>query len=373
MLSVNDFFASQFYSSYSFEANLRISVTFEFMMQSKEILVTGGAGYIGSHTVVELIESGYTPIIVDDFRNSKPFILERLEKISGVKVTAYNIDVCSQVALRAVFEKHTIQGVIHFAADKAVGESVDNPLKYYENNIGGLVSVLKLAEEFEVQNFVFSSSCTVYGTPSNGVVVNEDSELQEPSSPYGRTKSVCEAMIHDVFQSGSNMRFMNLRYFNPVGAHPSSEIGELPIGRPNNLLPFVTQTAAGVYDELIVYGNDYNTEDGTCIRDFIHVVDLADAHVKSITHLEGLNQPIVETLNLGTGKGTSVLEIIHTFEEVSGIQLNWKFGPRRAGDVEAIYADTARAKQVLGWETERTIKDSIVDAWNWEKKIRSEK
>jgi len=342
------------------------------MKETRNILVTGGAGYIGSHTVVELIQRGYNQIIVDDFRNSSSEVIDGIEAIVGTRPVTYELDVTCKSDLSKVFATHDLDGVIHFAAYKAVGESVDHPLMYYRNNVDGLINCLELSEVFGVKNFVFSSSCTVYGQPKESSIVTEDTPIQEANSPYGATKQMCERIISDVHKSGSNLRFLNLRYFNPVGAHPSSHIGELPLGRPNNLLPFVTQTAAGLLNELTVFGNDYNTVDGTCIRDYIHVVDLANAHIKGFQWLELQSGPALETINVGTGHGVSVLEIIHTFEKVSGLQLNWAYGPRRSGDVEQIFADTTKAKNCLGWEAERSVEDAIVDAWNWQKKMGDE-
>lgn len=337
-------------------------------MNTKEILVTGGAGYIGSHTVVELIHSGYTPILVDDYRNSHEKVLQGIYEITGIQVQCYKIDVADKNAMKLVFNAHQFEGIIHFAADKAVGESVHNPLKYYRNNIGGLVTILELALEFHVRNFVFSSSCTVYGEPEGSSVVTEDFPHQDASSAYGATKQMGERILMDVLKSNADLNVLFLRYFNPVGAHPSGAIGELPLGKPNNLLPYVTQTGIGKLEELTVFGNDYNTEDGTCIRDYIHVVDLAKAHVKGIDWLINQATGTYDIINLGTGKGTSVLQIINTFEEVTQTKLNWKFGPRRAGDVEQIYADATRAEKVLGWKSKLTIADAIKDAWNWEQK-----
>ena len=342
------------------------------MEQNEYILVTGGAGYIGSHTVVELIQNGKTPVIVDDFRNADPKILKGVEKIVGQSVICFQIDVCDSQAMRAVFEKYNFVGIIHFAAYKAVGESVDEPLMYYDNNLRGLLVCLSLAEKFGVKNFLFSSSCTVYGEPENSPVVTEESPVLEASSPYGATKQMCERILSDVCKSGADIKVLNLRYFNPIGAHSSSLIGELPSGRPNNLLPYVTQTAFGILEELTVYGNDYNTEDGTCIRDYIHVSDLGEAHVKGLNWLVKQTGSFNEVLNVGTGRGSSVLEIIHTFEKVSGRSLNWKFGERRTGDVEQIYADATKAKKLLNWSTQRTIEDGVRDAWNWELKWRNE-
>ena len=342
------------------------------MKDNRNILVTGGAGFIGSHTVVELINKGFNPVIVDDFRNSEAKVLKGIKAIVGQDPIMRFVDVTNKEQLKAVFEEFSFSGIIHFAAYKAVGESVAKPLAYYRNNIDGLLNCLELAEEFKVLNFVFSSSCTVYGEPKGTKIVTELSETQEANSPYGATKQMCERIISDVHKSGSNLRMLNLRYFNPVGAHPSGNIGELPIGRPNNLIPYITQTAAGLLNELTVYGNDYNTNDGTCVRDYIHVVDLAEAHIKGYEWLNNLSEPRTETINVGTGNGTSVLEIIHTFEKVSNQSLNWKFGPRREGDVEEIFADTSKAQELIGWNADRTIEDAIADAWNWEKKRRDE-
>lgn len=342
------------------------------MKQNEHILVTGGAGYIGSHTVVELIQSGKTPVIVDDFRNADPMILSGIEKIVAQSVICHEIDVCDDEAMLAVFEKYNFEGVIHFAAYKAVGESVEEPLKYYNNNLRGLLVCLNLAEQFGVNNFLFSSSCTVYGEPDNSPIVTEESPVLEPSSPYGATKQMCERILSDISKSGSDIKVLNLRYFNPIGAHSTSLIGELPAGKPNNLLPYVTQTALGILEELTVYGNDYNTIDGTCVRDFIHVSDLANAHVKGLEWLTKQTTSFNEVVNVGTGQGSSVLEIIHTFEKVSNRQLNWKFGERRIGDVEQIYADVTKAKKLLNWSAQRSMEDAVRDAWNWEQKWRNE-
>ena len=336
------------------------------------ILVTGGAGFIGSHTVVELHNAGHTPIIIDNFDNSEKTALQGIKNIIGKDVKCYAQDCRNQAAVEEIIKSENIDGVIHFAAHKAVGESVQNPVKYYENNLTSTLILLKAMRNQGVKNLVFSSSCTVYGEPKGSKIVTELTPGQEANSPYGATKQMCERIISDVNKSGSDMRMLNLRYFNPVGAHPTGDIGELPIGKPNNLLPFVTQTAAGLLDELTVFGNDYNTEDGTCVRDYIHVVDLAQAHIKGYEWLSDLKEPTIETINVGTGNGVSVLEIIHTFEEVSNQTLNWKFGPRRAGDVEQIYADTSKALQLINWKAELSIKDAVKDAWNWQKKLGNE-
>lgn len=339
------------------------------MKNGNEILVTGGAGYIGSHVVVELVKEGYNPIIVDDFRNSSKSVLEGLAQLTGKMPIIHKIDICDQSSLDVVFQMYKFKGIIHFAADKAVGESVSNPLKYYHNNIGGLVSVCQLAQKYKVNNFVFSSSCTVYGEPKGLKEVTEDTPKAEPNSPYGNTKLIGEQILTDVYNSLDDFKVMNLRYFNPVGAHPSSLIGEFPIGRPNNLLPFVTQTAIGKQESLTVFGDDYNTPDGTCIRDYIHVCDLANAHVKALRFLENQDKKCLEAVNIGTGKGTSILQIINMFEDKTGQKLNWKFGKRRPGDVTEIYANAKKAFDLLHWVPKYTIEDAIIHAWDWEKKL----
>ena len=342
------------------------------MNDAKYILVTGGAGYIGSHTVVELYNSGYTPIIVDDFRNSNVSVIEGLEKITNENIIYREIDICDYEAFENVFIEFSFVGAIHFAAYKAVGESVQFPLKYYKNNLLGLINCLELAEKYHVHNFVFSSSCTVYGEPVGIKTVTENSAVQPANSPYGNTKQIGEDIIDDLIKSGSELKILKLRYFNPIGAHSTGLIGELPYGKPNNLLPFVTQTAIGKLKELTVFGNDYNTADGTCIRDYIHVCDLADAHVKSLNWLEKQENNYTDAINIGTGNGTSVLEIIHTFEEVSNMKLNWKFGERRDGDVEEIYANVDKSAKLLNWHPTKTVKEAIIDAWNWELKLNND-
>lgn len=340
------------------------------MTSQKNVLVTGGVGYIGSHTVVELIQKGWNPIIVDDFRCSKKSALAGIERIIGARPTCIEIDICDLSALKSIFEKYDFNHIIHFAAYKAVGESVENPLMYYQNNLIGLTNILSLAEKFEVENFVFSSSCTVYGEPDE-VVVTEETPTKEANSPYGATKQMGERILQDVAQASKILKVLNLRYFNPIGAHKTGEIGELPNGRPNNLLPYVTQVAVGKLDCLSVHGNDYPTEDGTCVRDYIHVCDVADAHVVGLNWLESQPTNTIENLNIGTGKGTSVLEIIHIFERVTGISLNWRFGPRRDGDVVAIYADASKVEKVMGWKAQFTVEDAIRDTWNWEQKLKN--
>ena len=333
---------------------------------SKYVLVTGGAGYIGSHTVVALVENGYTPIILDDFRNANRIVLDGLTKILGFLPEIIEVDVCDDNALRAIFQKYSFEGIIHFAAYKAVGESVQNPLKYYQNNLSGLINILNKMLEFGVKNLVFSSSCTVYGEPMEIKEVSEDSPKNLPSSPYGYTKWIGEQIMEDTFLAHPELCLINLRYFNPVGAHKSSFIGEFPLGKPSNLLPFVTQTAVGKQDFLTVFGNDYPTRDGTCIRDYIHVMDLAEAHVKALAFLEDHKKGCLEAVNIGTGKGTSVLEIISCFEEVSKCKLNWSFGPKREGDVVEIFANCDKASNLLGWKSKLSINDAVIDAWKWE-------
>jgi len=395
----------------------------------KNILVTGGAGYIGSHTVVELVANGFEPIILDNFSNASTSVIERMNELCGKDLTVITGD-CSDADLVAtIFKTHSIQGVIHFAAHKAVGESVDNPLMYYNNNLNGLITVLKTMEQFGVRQFVFSSSCTVYGVPKNGTQVSEETPLETPNSPYGWTKYMGEQIIKDVAKTGSIdavlLRYFNpigahksgiigelpqgvpkngtqvseetpletpnspygwtkymgeqiikdvaktgsidavlLRYFNPIGAHKSGIIGELPQGVPNNIVPYITQTAAGIREQLTVFGSDYPTEDGTCIRDYIHVCDLALAHIKALAVVQ-TNEPAI--FNVGTGKGTSVIELIAAFEKATGNKINWQFGPRRAGDVTAIFARADKAKNELNWEANFSVEEAVSDAWKWEK------
>ena len=339
------------------------------MSGKKYILVTGGAGYIGSHTVVQLVNTGFIPVIVDDLRNANPIVLDGLRAILGFDPIIERIDCCDKAALKGVFQSYPLHGIIHFAADKAVGESVANPLKYYHNNIAGLVNVCELAIAFEVNDVVFSSSCTVYGEPEGIKEVTEEMAGTKAESPYGFTKIIGEHVLKDTQRAFPQLRVINLRYFNPVGAHPSAEIGEFPIGKPNNLLPFITQTAIGKLDRLTIFGNDYPTQDGTCIRDYIHVVDLASAHVAALQFLNQKEGPVLEAINIGTGKGTSVLEMINVFEKVSQHQLKWEFGTRRPGDVIEIYANAEKAEKLLGWKAKLTVEDAVRDAWNWEMKL----
>jgi UDP-glucose 4-epimerase len=333
---------------------------------AKYIVVTGGAGYIGSHTVVSLVENGYIPVILDDFRNANRVVVDGLKTILQAEPIIHEGDICDPSFLASIFEKYKPEAVIHFAAYKAVGESVAEPLKYYQNNISGLVNVLQKMLEFNISNFVFSSSCTVYGEPKGQKEVTEETEKNLPNSPYGYTKWIGEQIIQDVYNANKQLKIINLRYFNPVGAHKSALIGEFPIGRPNNLLPFVTQTAIGKQEILTVFGNDYPTQDGTCVRDYIHVSDLANAHVKAVDFLMGNKSGLLENINIGTGKGTSVKEIIQAFVKETGVVLNWQYGPRREGDVVEIYANASKAEKLLGWKSELTILDAVRDAWNWE-------
>ena len=336
-----------------------------------KILVTGGAGYIGSHTVVELAQAGYEPIIIDDFSNSKESVLAGLRDILGREVKCHDIDCGNADALRQVFEQEgDIQGVIHFAAFKAVGESVQKPLAYFQNNVGSLLTLIAVMKEVGVENLVFSSSCTVYGVPDQ-LPVTEATPTKPASSPYGRTKQMCEDIVHDVAGASDNkQRTILLRYFNPIGAHPSAKIGELPLGVPNNLVPFITQTAAGMRDKLTIFGDTYDTPDGTNIRDYIHVVDLAQAHITAVQRLLDRKAPeAVETFNIGTGHGNSVLEVVKTFEEASGQKLNYIIGPPRPGDVPAIYADATKAAEVLGFKTTTSLRDSLASAWKWQETL----
>ena len=336
-----------------------------------KILVTGGAGYIGSHAVVELAQAGYQPVIIDNFSNSRESALAGIESILGTTVPIYRIDCGDLAALRQVFEaEQDIKGVIHFAAFKAVGESVAKPLAYFQNNVGSLLTLLEVMKESGVENLVFSSSCTVYGIP-DALPVTEATPTKPASSPYGRTKQMCEDVVHDVSAAPDNtLRTILLRYFNPIGAHASAKIGELPLGVPNNLVPFITQTAAGIREKLTIYGNDYDTPDGTNVRDYIHVVDLAKAHVVAVQRLLGRTAAdTVETFNVGTGHGNSVLEVVQTFEKVSGEKLNYSIGPRRPGDVPAIYADATKAEQVLGFKTETSLADSLASSWKWQQTL----
>ena len=336
-----------------------------------KILVTGGLGFIGSHTVVELQNEGFEVVIIDDLSNSSIDVLEGITAITGIKPHFEQLDLKDRSKVEDFFTTHKdIVGIIHFAASKAVGESVQNPLKYYENNINTLVYILKELGKLQQQNFIFSSSCTVYGQ-ADELPVTENAPVKPAESPYGNTKQIGEEIIRDTCKVNPELKGIALRYFNPIGAHPSAEIGELPKGVPQNLVPFITQTAMGLREQLSVFGDDYPTEDGTCVRDYIHVVDLAKAHVVALQRLlQAKNKSNYEVFNLGTGKGSSVLEAIQSFEKVSGQTLNYKIADRRAGDVISAYADTNKANDVLGWKTELTLDDAMASAWKWEQKIR---
>jgi len=340
----------------------------------KKILVTGGTGYIGSHTTVELIEEGFDTIIVDNLYNSEADVVDRIQKITGVRPALEVFDLCDKNKLDNFIKKHQdISAIIHFAAYKAVGESVNKPLDYYRNNLLSLINLMVVMKRYGIPDLVFSSSCTVYGQPEK-LPVNEDAPLQPATSPYGNTKQIGESIIRDTTCSDQNVKAISLRYFNPIGAHPSALIGELPRGIPENLVPYLTQTGYGIREELKVFGDDYDTPDGSCIRDYLHVVDLAKAHVISIKRLiEGKNKKNYEVFNLGTGNGVSVLEAIKSFERISGIKLKYEIVGRRAGDIEKIWADPSFANKELGWKTLSSLDEAMKTAWDWEKMIRSNK
>lgn len=332
-----------------------------------KVLVTGGAGYIGSHTVVELQEKGYDVVIADNLSNSEISVLDGIEKITGIKPDFELMDVCDEEKLDQLFNRYPgIEAVVHFAAFKAVGESVEDPLKYYANNLIGLINVLKQMKKHAIPYLIFSSSCTVYGNPEI-LPVSESSPVQLATSPYGNTKQISEEIIIDSIKAKAISGAVALRYFNPIGAHQSSHIGELPLGVPNNLVPFITQTAIGLREELKVFGNDYNTADGSCVRDYINVVDLAKAHVAALDMLfvKSAKSPFT-VFNIGTGKGVSVIEIIETFEQVTGQKLNYKIANRRSGDVESVWADTKLAEAELGWTAAVSLEETLQSAWNWE-------
>lgn len=336
------------------------------------ILVTGGTGYIGSHTTVELMQAGFDVVIVDNLMNSNVGVLDGIEAIVGRRPDYENIDCVDYVALDKLFEKYAdIEGIIHFAAYKAVGESVEKPLQYYRNNINSLVNLLELMPIHKVKNIVFSSSCTVYGQPDAAhLPVNENAPIQPALSPYGNTKQICEEIIHDTIHATPNINAIILRYFNPIGAHPTALIGELPNGVPNNLLPYVTQTAAGIRPELRIFGNDYDTPDGTCIRDYIDVVDLAKAHVVALKRmLTNKQEGNEEIFNLGTGRGLSVMEIVETFKRVNNVDVPYKIVERREGDIEKVWADPTRANKVLGWKAERNTEDTLRSCWKWQQHL----
>jgi len=337
-----------------------------------KILVTGGCGYIGSHTIVDLIENGFDVISVDNNSRSNPGILEGVEKITGKKIKNYRVDLCNFDDTFAIFQENTnIEGIIHFAAYKSVSESVEKPLSYFENNINSLINILKCVQEFHIPYFVFSSSCTVYGNPDH-IPVTEKTPPKAAESSYGYTKQMGEQIINE-FSKSTPVQSILLRYFNPVGAHPSIHIGEMPIGKPQNLVPAITQTAAGILPKLTVFGDDYDTRDGSCLRDYIHVSDIANAHTLALQYLmNGKTNARCEVFNLGTGLGVTVLEAIRSFEKVSNVKLNYEIGPRRAGDVVAIYANNDLARQKLGWAPKYTLDEMMLTAWLWEQKLKAD-
>lgn len=335
-----------------------------------KILVTGGTGYIGSHTTVELQQAGYEVIIIDNLTNSNINVLDGIEHITGIRPEFIQGDVTDINTLKKLFEEHPgIKGIINFAASKAVGESVEKPLLYYRNNLVSLLNLLECMPKYGVEGIVFSSSCTVYGEPDVNPI-DESAPIKPATSPYGNTKQISEEIITDVIRSGAPIKSILLRYFNPVGAHPTAEIGELPLGVPQNLIPYLTQTAAGIRKQLTVFGNDYNTPDGSCIRDFIDVVDLAKAHVIAMKRmLDNKDTDSVEIFNLGTGRGLSVLELIESFERATGVKVPHVIGPRREGDIEKIWAEPRKANEVLGWKADTPIDDTMRNAWRWQCKI----
>lgn len=336
------------------------------------ILVTGGTGFIGSHTTVELQQAGYNVVIVDNLSNSNADVIDGIEQITGVRPAFEQVDCCDKAALDAVFSKYEgIKGIIHFAASKAVGESVEKPLLYYRNNIVSLINLLELMPQHQVKGIIFSSSCTVYGQPSKEYLpVTEDAPIQVACSPYGNTKQINEEIIRDYIHSGAPIKSIILRYFNPIGAHPSALIGELPNGVPMNLIPFVTQTAMGIRKELKIFGNDYDTADGTCLRDYIYVVDLAKAHVKAMIRVLDMDTEAIEYFNVGTGRGVSTYEVVDKFEKATGVKVNWSYAPRREGDIEKVWANPDKANHVLGWKAETSLEETLKTAWNWQLKLR---
>ena len=338
------------------------------------ILVTGGTGFIGSHTTVELQQAGYEVVIVDNLSNSKIEVLDGIEKITGIRPAFEQVDLRDKEATEAVFKKYPkIEGIIHFAASKAVGESVEKPLLYYRNNIVSLINLLELMPQYGVKGIIFSSSCTVYGQPTKeNLPVTEEAPIQKALSPYGNTKQINEEIIADYIHSGAPIKSIVLRYFNPIGAHPSALIGELPNGVPMNLIPFVTQTAIGIRKQLKIFGNDYNTPDGTCIRDYIYVVDLAKAHVKAMARVLDEETDAIEYFNIGTGRGLSTLEVVEGFEKATGVKVNWEYAPRREGDIEKVWGNVDKANKVLGWKADTPLEDVLASAWKWQVKLRED-
>ena len=334
----------------------------------KKILVTGGAGYIGSHTTVELIQAGYEPVLIDNFIYSDGSLIPGIEKITGKKVNFHRGDCRDKAFLTNLFKTQgPIDGVIHFAALKSVGESVQKPLLYHQNNVESLLTLLEIMKQFGVKDFIFSSSCTVYGQPDH-IPVNESAPFKRAESPYGATKQLCERILEDSYVEG--FRVVSLRYFNPIGAHASSNIGEMQMGIPNNLVPYITQTAAGWREKLTIIGADYNTPDGTCLRDYIHVTDLANAHLQALKFLDGQSaQNLCEAFNVGTGEGVSVLDLVKGFIRATGVNVPYTLGARRPGDIEKVYADAKKANSLLGWHAKLPIEQALLDAWNWQKKL----
>lgn len=337
------------------------------MSTKKKILLTGGAGYIGAHTAVELIQQGFNTVLIDDFSKSDRTLLPGIEKITGQKINFSEGDCRNLAFLEKLFEREKFDSVIHFAAYKSVNESVREPLMYYDNNLRSMTALLQTMQKFNVNELIFSSSCTVYGQPDI-IPVDERAPFKKAESPYGATKQMCERLIEDVTSANKNLKAISLRYFNPIGAHPSALIGELPIGVPNNLVPYITQAAIGLRGKLTVFGNDYQTSDGSCVRDFIHVVDLAKAHVKAVEKIQDMPTNN-EAFNLGTGQGETVLGLVKKFIDVTGITLNYEVGPRRPGDIEKVYADPSKAKKLLDWQTDLSLAESLTDAWRWEQQL----
>lgn len=337
----------------------------------KNILVTGGAGFIGSHTVVELASNGFNPIIVDNLSNSRKTVIKNIEKIIKKPIVFFEHDYSDAEFLKKLVRDEEIEGVIHFAAFKSVNESLSQPLKYYQNNVAGFVTLLKVLSECNVNRLIFSSSATVYGEPDN-LPINENSPVKPSMSPYGTSKQMCEKILQDLCNAKNTFSAFALRYFNPIGAHKSYLIGELPIGKPNNLVPFLTQAVDGLHEKITIFGDDYDTEDGTCVRDYIHVVDLAKAHVCALKKLNIASQNNYDVVNIGTGSGNSVMQVISSFSKVNGKKVPYDIGPRRDGDVASCYADVSKANKILNWQSELSLEDALLDAWNWQKTIIGE-
>lgn len=345
---------------------------FSLHLLAMNVLVTGGAGFIGSHTAVALHNAGHHPVILDNFSNATPSIIRGIAAITGTEPTLYREDCNEAATLRRIFETEQIEGIIHFAAFKAVGESMEKPIAYYQNNLGSLLTLLQVMQEMHVSNLIFSSSCTVYGEPDT-LPVTEATPVKPAASVYGNTKQIGEEILRDTVAAGLGIKAISLRYFNPIGAHPSALIGELPFGTPFNLVPYITQTAAGLRERLLVHGSDYDTPDGTCIRDYIHVMDLAEAHVAALKHLFSVEKAdYYDVFNIGTGRGASVLELIQAFERVSGKPLAYQIGKRREGDIEAVYADVQKSRETLRWATSRSMQDGLEDAWRWQQRLSNE-